>query len=101
MSRARAASERRPSPPRSDWPPRAWGGGRLCARRRDALGARARQAGLRVVRDRHGVRPEMEVELAQDLWAITIAPQRALEEWLGKQGGGGGGRRVLGRPPQV
>ena len=28
---------------------------------------------------RHGVRPEMEVELAQDLWAITVDPQRALE----------------------
>jgi anion-transporting ArsA/GET3 family ATPase len=36
---------------------------------------------------RHGVRPEMEVELAQDLWAITIDPQRALEEWLSKQVG--------------
>jgi anion-transporting ArsA/GET3 family ATPase len=36
---------------------------------------------------RHGVRPEMEVELAQDLWAITIDPQRALEEWLGRQVG--------------
>jgi anion-transporting ArsA/GET3 family ATPase len=31
------------------------------------------------------VRPETEVELAQDLWAITIDPQRALEEWLGRQ----------------
>ena len=38
---------------------------------------------------RHGVRPEQEVELAEDLWAITIDPQRALEEWLGKQLGGG------------
>src|SRR5205085_7988438 len=36
---------------------------------------------------RHGVRPEMEVELAQDLWAVTIDPQRALEEWLSKQVG--------------
>jgi anion-transporting ArsA/GET3 family ATPase len=34
---------------------------------------------------RHGVRPEMEVELAQDLWAISIDPQRALEEWLSRQ----------------
>jgi len=37
---------------------------------------------------RHGVRPEQEVELAEDLWAITIDPQKALEEWLGKQVGG-------------
>jgi anion-transporting ArsA/GET3 family ATPase len=37
---------------------------------------------------RHGVRPEQEVELAEDLWAITIDPQRALEEWLAKQVGG-------------
>jgi anion-transporting ArsA/GET3 family ATPase len=36
---------------------------------------------------RHGVRPEMEVELARDLWAITIDPQRALEEWLTRQVG--------------
>jgi anion-transporting ArsA/GET3 family ATPase len=36
---------------------------------------------------RHGVRPEMEVELAEDLWAITIDPQRALEEWLARQVG--------------
>jgi len=34
---------------------------------------------------RHGVRPEQEVELAEGLWAITIDPQQALEEWLGKQ----------------
>jgi anion-transporting ArsA/GET3 family ATPase len=44
---------------------------------------------------RHGVRPEQEVELAKDLWAITIDPQRALEEWLGKQLGGPAGR-ILG-----
>jgi anion-transporting ArsA/GET3 family ATPase len=45
---------------------------------------------------RHGVRPEMEVELAQDLWAITVDPQRALEEWLAKQIGGGPALRLLG-----
>jgi anion-transporting ArsA/GET3 family ATPase len=44
---------------------------------------------------RHGVRPEMEVELAQDLWAITVDPQRALEEWLAKQVGGGPALRLL------
>src|SRR6478609_1720226 len=45
---------------------------------------------------RHGVRPEMEIELAQDLWAVTIDPQRALEEWLAKQLGGGPALRLLG-----
>ncbi|MDA0163532.1 AAA family ATPase [Solirubrobacter ginsenosidimutans] len=45
---------------------------------------------------RQGVRPEQEVELAKDLWAITIDPQRALEEWLGKQLGGGPAGRILG-----
>ena len=35
-----------------------------------------------------GVRPEAEVELAENLWATTISPQRALEEWLGRQVGG-------------
>ena len=45
---------------------------------------------------RHGVRPEQEVELAEDLWAITIDPQQALEEWLGKQIGGTTARRILG-----
>jgi anion-transporting ArsA/GET3 family ATPase len=38
---------------------------------------------------REGVREETEVELAENLWAITIDPQRALEEWLAKQLGGG------------
>jgi anion-transporting ArsA/GET3 family ATPase len=45
---------------------------------------------------RHGVRPEQEVELAKDLWAITIDPTRALEEWLGKQLPGGAAARALG-----
>jgi anion-transporting ArsA/GET3 family ATPase len=44
---------------------------------------------------RHGVRPEQEVELAKDLWAITIDPTQALLEWLGKQAGGAAGR-ILG-----
>jgi anion-transporting ArsA/GET3 family ATPase len=34
---------------------------------------------------REGVVPEAEVRLAENLWAITIDPQRALEEWLGRQ----------------
>jgi anion-transporting ArsA/GET3 family ATPase len=37
---------------------------------------------------RQGVRPEQEVQLADDLWAITIDPQAALEEWLARQVGG-------------
>src|SRR5215213_10558479 len=45
---------------------------------------------------RQGVRAEQEVELAPDLWAITIDPQKALEEWLGKQLGGGPTGRILG-----
>src|SRR5204862_1279705 len=45
---------------------------------------------------RHGVRAEQEVALARDLWAITIDPQKALEEWLGKQLGGGAAGRILG-----
>jgi hypothetical protein len=31
---------------------------------------------------------EVEVELAPNLWAITIDPEKALQEWLGKQLGG-------------
>src|SRR5919106_350526 len=45
---------------------------------------------------RQGVVPETEVQLAGNLWAITIDPQRALEEWLGRQVGGVG-LRVLAR----
>src|SRR3954468_5391307 len=45
---------------------------------------------------RQGVRPEQEVELSADLWAITIDPQQALEEWLSKQLGGGPAGRLLG-----
>src|ERR1700742_3454068 len=45
---------------------------------------------------RHGVRPEQQVQLAHDLWAITIDPTKALEEWLHKQLGGGPATRILG-----
>ena len=45
---------------------------------------------------REGVVAETEVELAENLWAITIDPQQALEEWLGRQVGGVG-LRVLAR----
>jgi anion-transporting ArsA/GET3 family ATPase len=46
---------------------------------------------------REGVRAEAEVRLAQDLWAITIDPSRALEEWLSRQLGGGPAFRVVAR----
>jgi anion-transporting ArsA/GET3 family ATPase len=45
---------------------------------------------------RQGVVAETEVELAENLWAITIDPQKALEEWLAKQIGGTG-LKVLAR----
>ena len=38
---------------------------------------------------REGVNAEAESQLAENLWATTISPQRALEEWLGRQVGGG------------
>jgi anion-transporting ArsA/GET3 family ATPase len=74
-----------------------------------ALGMAAAEAGRRTIvcevadQDRvsrafrrEGVVPETEVRLADNLWAITIDPTRALEEWLGKQIGGAG-LRVLAR----
>jgi len=45
---------------------------------------------------REGVVAETEVELAENLWAITIDPQQALEEWLARQIGGAG-LRVMAR----
>jgi len=47
---------------------------------------------------REGVRQEAETQLADNLWATTIDPQKALEEWLGRQLGGavgGGAMRTL------
>jgi anion-transporting ArsA/GET3 family ATPase len=74
-----------------------------------ALGVAAAEAGRRTIvcevadQDRvsrafrrEGVVPETEVQLADNLWAITIDPSRALEEWLGKQIGGVG-LKVLAR----
>src|SRR5437762_13381506 len=46
---------------------------------------------------REGVGVEVEAQLAEDLWAITIDPQRALEEWLARQLGGGAAFRMLAR----
>jgi len=37
---------------------------------------------------REGVQRETEVQLAENLWAISIDPRRALQEWLGRQLGG-------------
>src|SRR5689334_10590494 len=74
-----------------------------------ALGVAAAQAGRRTIvcevadQDRvsrafrrEGVMRETEVQLADNLWAISIDPSRALQEWLGKQIGGAG-LRVLAR----
>jgi anion-transporting ArsA/GET3 family ATPase len=44
---------------------------------------------------REGVRPEQEVQLADNLWAITIDPTAALREWLARQLGGGPAMRLL------
>jgi anion-transporting ArsA/GET3 family ATPase len=67
-----------------------------------ALGLAAAEAGRRTIvcevaeqdrvsraLGREGVTAETEVQLAENLWAITIDPSRALEEWLVKQLGGG------------
>jgi anion-transporting ArsA/GET3 family ATPase len=74
-----------------------------------ALGLAAAEAGRRTIvcevaeQDRvsrafrrEGVVAETEVALAPNLWAITIDPQRALEEWLARRLGGAG-LRVLAR----
>jgi anion-transporting ArsA/GET3 family ATPase len=37
---------------------------------------------------REGVQREQEIELAENLWAISIDPTAALQEWLGRQLGG-------------
>ena len=46
---------------------------------------------------REGVTAETEVELAENLWAITIDPNKALQEWLAKQLGGGAPLRMMTR----
>jgi hypothetical protein len=46
---------------------------------------------------REGVTAETEVELAENLWAITIDPSAALREWLAKQLGGGAPLRLMTR----
>jgi len=74
-----------------------------------ALGLAAAEAGRRTIVcevaeqdrvsrafQREGVVAETEVQLAENLWAITIDPRQALEEWLARQVGGVG-LRVLAR----
>jgi anion-transporting ArsA/GET3 family ATPase len=46
---------------------------------------------------REGVQREAEVQLAENLWAISIDPNLALQEWLAKQLGGGAPVRLLAR----
>jgi anion-transporting ArsA/GET3 family ATPase len=46
---------------------------------------------------REGVTAETEIELAENLWAITIDPTAALREWLAKQLGGGAPLRLMTR----
>src|SRR5918992_900403 len=46
---------------------------------------------------REGVTSESEVQLAENLWAITIDPSKAVVEWLAKQLGGGAPLRVMTR----
>ena len=75
-----------------------------------ALGLAAAEAGRRTIvcevaeQDRvsrafrrEGVTAETEVQLADNLWAITIDPTAALQEWLAKQLGGGAPLRLLTR----
>ncbi len=45
---------------------------------------------------REGVRREQEIELAENLWAISIDPTAALQEWLGRQLGGPALRLITG-----
>jgi anion-transporting ArsA/GET3 family ATPase len=44
---------------------------------------------------REGVGHEVEVQLAENLWAITIDPNAALHEWLERRLGGGAALRIL------
>src|SRR5215203_7412154 len=45
---------------------------------------------------REGVQREQEVELAENLWAISIDPSAALQEWLARQLGGPALRLITG-----
>jgi anion-transporting ArsA/GET3 family ATPase len=45
---------------------------------------------------REGVQREQEVELAENLWAISIDPTAALQEWLARQLGGPALRLITG-----
>ena len=75
-----------------------------------ALGLAAAEAGRRTIVcevaeqdrvsrafQREGVTAETEVQLAENLWAITIDPTKAMQEWLAKQLGGGAPLRLMTR----
>jgi len=75
-----------------------------------ALGLAAAEAGRRTIVcevaeqdrvsrafQREGVTAETEHQLAENLWAITIDPTKALQEWLAKQLGGGAPLRMMTR----
>ena len=59
----------------------------------------AEQTRLRGAFARHKVSSESESQLAENLWAVTIDPDRALDEWLHRQLGGGPMFRALARSP--
>ena len=59
----------------------------------------AEQTRMRGAFARHGVSGETESQLAENLWAVTIDPNRALDEWLHRQLGGGPMFRALARSP--
>ena len=81
---------RRPSRPRSGWP-------RPRPGRRTIVCEVAQQERVSRAFQREGVQREVEVELAENLWAISIDPNLALQEWLSKQLGGGPPVRLLAR----
>src|SRR3954470_3085671 len=75
-----------------------------------ALGLAAAEAGRRTIvcevaeqdrvsraLGREGVTAEAEIQLAENLWAITIDPSKAMQEWLAKQLGGGAPLRLMTR----
>jgi anion-transporting ArsA/GET3 family ATPase len=57
----------------------------------------AEQARVSRALGREGVGREVEAQLAPNLWAISIDPERALEEWLHRQLGGGPAVKLVSR----
>ena len=89
-SPARAGWARRPSPPRSASRPPRRAGARSSARSPSRSACRARSSARA-----SSARPRSQ--LADNLWAISIDPNLALQEWLSKQLGGGAPVRLLAR----